>query len=46
MDRQIPDHIHIALEQTEARARAVVIVDLSELVLQAMSSRIFCTAGV
>ena len=34
MDCQVPDHVYIALEQTEARSNAVVVIDLAELVLK------------
>lgn len=32
--RQIPDHIDVALEQAEARARAVVVIDTTKLFLE------------
>ena len=45
VDREVPDHVDVVLEQAEVDARRVVVVDVAELAV-AMSSRIFCTAPV
>ena len=31
MDREIPDHVHVALEQPEVHPRGVVVVDVADL---------------
>ena len=45
VDREVPDHVHVALEQPEVHPRGVVVVELAQLA-RPISPAIACTAPV